>query len=60
MSVKIKFRITILFQRSVPPTTIMKLTGHTDLKTLMKYENTNEDALVEALENVGRIDEYKE
>jgi len=23
----------------------------------MKYENTNEDALVEALESVGRIDE---
>lgn len=25
----------------------------------MKYENTNEDALVEALENVGRIDENR-
>jgi len=37
----------------------MKLTGHTDLKTLMKHENTNEDALFEALENVGRIDDMK-
>jgi hypothetical protein len=34
----------------MPPTTIMKLTGHTDLKTLMKYENTGDDALVDALE----------
>lgn len=49
--------ITLLLQRGVPPTTIMKLTGHTDLKTLMKYENTSEDALVDALESVGRIDE---
>ena len=31
------------------PITVMKLTGHKDLKTLMKYENTSEQALVEAL-----------
>lgn len=43
--------ITILLQKGVPPTTVMKLTGHTDLKTLMKYENTSHNALVEALEN---------
>jgi len=42
--------VTILLQKGVPPTTIMKLTGHTDLKTLMKYENTGDDALVKALE----------
>ena len=42
--------VTILLQRGVPPTTIMKLTGHTDLKTLMKYENTSDDALLNALE----------
>ena len=42
--------VTILLQRGMPPTTVMKLTGHTDIKTLMKYENTGEDALVSALE----------
>ena len=43
--------VTILLQKGVPATTIMKLTGHKDLKTLMKYENTSQDALVEALGN---------
>ncbi|HEM49303.1 MAG TPA: site-specific integrase [Caldithrix sp.] len=42
--------VTILLQRGMPPTTVMKLTGHTDLKTLMKYENTGDDALVKALD----------
>ena len=42
--------ITILLQKGVPVTTIMKLTGHTDVKTLMKYENTGDDALEDALE----------
>jgi len=45
--------VTLLLQHGVPPTTIMKLTGHTDLKTLMKYENTHDDALSEALEKVN-------
>lgn len=42
--------VTILLQRGMPPTTVMKLTGHTDLKTLMKYENTGDEALIKALE----------
>jgi len=42
--------ITILLQKGIPVTTIMKLTGHTDVKTLMKYENTGDDALEDALE----------
>ncbi len=42
--------ITILLQKGVPMTTVMKLTGHTDVKTLMKYENTEDDALASALE----------
>ncbi|NLO02068.1 MAG: site-specific integrase [Bacteroidales bacterium] len=42
--------ITILLQKGIAPTTVMKLSGHSDLKTLMKYENTSQDALVEALE----------
>lgn len=42
--------VTILLEWGMAPTTIMQLTGHTDLKTLMKYENTGDDALVKALE----------
>ncbi len=44
--------ITILLEKGIPPTTVMKLSGHSDLKTLMKYENTSKDALAEALENM--------
>jgi integrase len=43
--------ITILLQKGVPMTTVMKLTGHTDVKTLMKYENTEDGALESALES---------
>ena len=42
--------ITILLQKGVPLTTVMKLSGHSDVRTLMKYENTSYDALVKALE----------
>jgi integrase len=45
--------VTILLQRGVPPTTVMKLTGHRDLRTLMKYENTNVDELARALQRVS-------
>ena len=34
------------------PTTIMKLTGYKDLKTLMKYENTGDEAVIAALEEL--------
>lgn len=44
--------VTILLQKGIPATTVMKLTGHKDLKTLMRYENTSEEALVKALESV--------
>ena len=46
--------VTILLQGGIPPTTIMKLTGHTDIKTLMKYENTDDEALVKALEEFDK------
>jgi len=45
--------VTLLLEKGVPPTTIMKITGHTDLKTLMKYESTSDDAVVNALERVS-------
>ncbi|MDJ1501818.1 tyrosine-type recombinase/integrase [Xanthocytophaga agilis] len=42
--------VTLLLQRGVPATTVMKLSGHSNLQTLMKYERTGDDALSEALE----------
>ncbi|TAH21224.1 MAG: hypothetical protein EAZ08_04290 [Cytophagales bacterium] len=45
--------ITLLLQKGVPPTTIMKVTGHEDLKTLMKYENTSDDAVFNAFNKVN-------
>jgi integrase len=47
--------VTILFENGVPPTTIMKLTRHADLRTVMKYENTSDDALEKELSRVGDI-----
>jgi integrase len=40
--------ITIALQNGVPPVTIMKITGHKDLRTLMKYEFIDESAVIEA------------
>lgn len=42
--------VTELLQRGVPATTIMKITNHSDLKTIMKYEATSDDAVIKALE----------
>jgi len=42
--------ITILLQKGVPITTVQKITGHKSVKTLMKYVETSDDAVIEALE----------
>jgi site-specific recombinase XerD len=47
--------VTILLEKGVPPTTIMKLTGHTDLSTLMKYVETKSEALASEFERIGQI-----
>lgn len=44
--------VTILLEKGVPPTTIMKMTGHTNIRTMQKYENTSVDALMQALEGL--------
>jgi integrase len=44
--------VTLLLEAGIAPTTIMKLTGHSDLKTLLKYENTSIDSLKSALNNI--------
>jgi len=41
--------VTHLLEDGVPPTTVMKLTDHQDLKTILKYENTSLKALKAAL-----------
>lgn len=41
--------VTHLLEDGVPPTTVMKLTDHQDLKTILKYENTSLKALKSAL-----------
>jgi len=41
--------VSLLLAKGVPPTIVMKLTGHTDIKTMMKYERTTTDALEESL-----------
>lgn len=41
--------ITYLLEQGVPITTIMKISGHEDVTTLMKYENTSVDALEKSL-----------
>jgi integrase len=46
--------VTILLGKGVPPTTVMKLTGHSDLTTLMKYENTQEDALKNEFQRISQ------
>ncbi|WP_317166124.1 tyrosine-type recombinase/integrase [Sphingobacterium sp. SGL-16] len=41
--------VTNLLSRNVPITLIQKLTGHSDIRTLMKYESAGTDSLIEAL-----------
>jgi site-specific recombinase XerD len=47
--------VTILLQKGIPATTVQKFTGHSDIRTLMKYENTGYDAAFAALERIGDI-----
>lgn len=45
--------VTMLLESGVPPTTVMRLTGHRSLQTLQKYDNTGNDAVVKALTGVN-------
>jgi len=45
--------VTILLENGIPATTIMKLTGHTDIRVLLKYENTSQNALISALSKIS-------
>ena len=41
--------VTNLLSRNVPITLVQKLTAHSDIRTLMKYESAKTDSLIEAL-----------
>ena len=41
--------VTKLLSRNVPITLVQKLTAHSDIRTLMKYESANTDSLIDAL-----------
>lgn len=41
--------VTNLLSRNVPITLVRKLTAHSDIRTLMKYESANTDSLIDAL-----------
>ena len=41
--------VTNLLSRTVPITLVQKLTAHSDIRTLMKYESANTDSLIDAL-----------
>ena len=41
--------VTNLLSRNVPITLVQKLTAHSDIRTLMKYESANPDSLIDAL-----------
>lgn len=42
--------VTVLLEGGMRPLEIMKFTGHSDIKTLMKYENTSHESAIAALE----------
>jgi len=44
--------VSLLLAKGVPPTIVMKLTGHSDIKTLMKYERTTTEALEMSLKMI--------
>jgi len=44
--------VTLLLSKGVPPTVIMKLTGHSSIQTMMKYENTTSELLIKALKRI--------
>jgi len=41
--------VTIMLEKGVPITVVQKLTQHSDIRTLMKYESHDENALFESL-----------
>jgi hypothetical protein len=47
--------VTILLSKNVPLTTVRKITAHADIRTLMKYENTNLQMVNNELVRIGNL-----
>ncbi len=45
--------VSLLLAKGVPPTVVMKLTGHSDIKTMMKYERTTTELLEQSLQKIS-------
>jgi len=43
--------VTIMLEKGVPITMVQKITQHSDLRTLLKYEGHGENALIESFKN---------
>jgi site-specific recombinase XerD len=43
--------VTLMLEKGVPITVIQKITQHSDIRTLLKYEGHGENALFESLKN---------
>ncbi len=41
--------VSLLLAKGVPPTVVMKLTGHSSIQTMMRYERTTHEVLVNSL-----------
>jgi site-specific recombinase XerD len=41
--------VSLLLAKGVPPTVVMKLTGHTSIQTMMRYERTTNEVLINSL-----------
>ncbi len=41
--------VSLLLAKGVPPTVVMKLTGHSSIQTMMRYERTTNEALISSL-----------
>lgn len=41
--------VSLLLAKGVPPTVVMKLTGHSSIQTIMRYERTTNEVLVNSL-----------
>jgi integrase len=41
--------VSLLLAKGVPPTVVMKLTGHSSIQTMMRYERTTNEALINSL-----------
>lgn len=41
--------VSMLLEKGIPPTVVMKITGHSSIQTMMRYERTSNKAVYDAL-----------